>query len=128
MERTVLTFSGRETSTQVSLSMIALYSSRIACFQLGSYTAWKGDLGVGEEVVTWKLYLGLAFIISTLERKTIGCCEVDGGGGGGGEVFSGGVFGGSVVLYGDGVGNGVRGVVCGVACGVVCGVVCGGVC
>ncbi|GJR60279.1 hypothetical protein Tco_1502441 [Tanacetum coccineum] len=81
---------------------------------------------MGEEVVTWKLYLGLAFTIPTLERVTIGCCEVDGGGGGGGEVFGGGVFGGSVVFSGDGVGNGVRGVVCGVACGVVCGVVCGG--
>ncbi|GJT52428.1 hypothetical protein Tco_0978585 [Tanacetum coccineum] len=70
----------------------------------------------GEEVVTWKLYLGLTFTIPTLERVTIGCCEVDGGGGGGGKVF-----GGSVVFSGDGVGNRVRGVVCGVACGVVCG-------
>ncbi|GKC11355.1 hypothetical protein Tco_1008137 [Tanacetum coccineum] len=77
---------------------------------------------MGEEVVTWKLYLGLAFTILTLERVTIGCCEVDGGGGGG-ELFGGGVFGGSVVFSGDGVGNRVRGVVCGVACGVVCGVV-----
>ncbi|GJU22936.1 hypothetical protein Tco_1156278 [Tanacetum coccineum] len=80
---------------------------------------------MGEEVVTWKLYLGLAFTIPTLESVTIGCCEVDGGGvgGGGEEVFSGGVLRGSVVFSGDGVGNGVRGVVCGVACGVVCGVV-----
>ncbi|GJZ73109.1 hypothetical protein Tco_0637255, partial [Tanacetum coccineum] len=78
---------------------------------------------MGEEVVTWKLYLGLAFIIPTLERVTIGCCEVDGGGGGGGggEVFGGEVFGGSVVFSGDGAGNGVTGVVCGVACRVVCG-------
>ncbi|GKF14344.1 hypothetical protein Tco_0055806, partial [Tanacetum coccineum] len=67
-----------------------------------------------------KLYLGLAFTIPTLERVTIGCCEVDGGGGGG-EVFGGGVIGGSVMFSGDGVGNGVRGVVCGVACGVACG-------
>nr|GEV02348.1 hypothetical protein [Tanacetum cinerariifolium] len=77
----MLTFSGRGTSTQVSLSMRALYSSRIACFQLESRRAWKGDLGIGEEVV-------------------------DGGGGGGDEVFGGGeVFGGSVVFSGDGVGN-----------------------
>nr|GEU45168.1 hypothetical protein [Tanacetum cinerariifolium] len=89
--------------------------------------AWKGDLGMREEVVTWKLYLGLAFKIPTLERVTIGCCEVDGSDGGG-KVFSGGVFGGSVVFSGDGVGNRVRGVVCGVACGVVCGVDYGGVC
>ncbi|GJR60282.1 hypothetical protein Tco_1502444 [Tanacetum coccineum] len=75
---------------------------------------------MGDEVVTWKLYLGLAFTIPTLECVTIGCCEVDGGGGG--EVFGGGVFGGSVVFSGDGVGNEVRGVVYGVACGVVCGV------
>ncbi|GJZ40573.1 hypothetical protein Tco_0587459 [Tanacetum coccineum] len=73
-----------------------------------------------KEVVTWKLYLGLAFTIPTLKRVTIGCCEVDGSGGG--EVFGGGVFGGNVVFGGDGVGNGVRGVVCGVAYGVVCGV------
>nr|GEU31577.1 hypothetical protein [Tanacetum cinerariifolium] len=85
----------------------------------GSHRAWKGDLRMGEEVVTWKLYLGLAFKFSTLERVTIRCCEVDGGGGGGGgEVFGGGVFGGSVVFSGDGVGNGVRGVVCGVSYGV----------
>ncbi|GKF00775.1 hypothetical protein Tco_0027698 [Tanacetum coccineum] len=109
--------------------MRALYSSHITCFQLGSRKAWKGDLGMGKEVVTWKLYLRLAFAILTLEHVTIGCCEVDGGGGGGGgEVFSGGVFGGSVVFSGDGAGNGVTCVVCGVACGVVCGVVCGGVC
>nr|GEV58716.1 hypothetical protein [Tanacetum cinerariifolium] len=58
-----------------------------------------------EEVVTWKLYLGLAFTIPTLECVTIGCYEVDGGcdgGGRGGEVFGGGVFGGSVVFSGDG--------------------------
>nr|GEU80031.1 hypothetical protein [Tanacetum cinerariifolium] len=35
------------------------------------------------------------------------------GGGGGGEVFGGGVFGGSIVFSGDGVGNRVRCVVCG---------------
>ncbi|GJW66458.1 hypothetical protein Tco_0120882 [Tanacetum coccineum] len=128
MERTMLTFGGRGTSTQVLLSMIVLYSSHIACFQLGSRKAWKRDLEMGEEVVTWKLYLGLAFTISTLERVTIGCCEVDGSGGGGGELFGGGMFGGSVVFSGDGVGNGVRGVVYGVACGVFYGVVCGGVC
>ncbi|GKD73549.1 hypothetical protein Tco_1331831 [Tanacetum coccineum] len=97
--------------------MRALYSSHIAYFQLGSHRAWKGDLGMGEEVVTWKLYLGLAFTIPTLERVTIGCYEVDGGGGGGGELFGGGVYGGSIVFSGDGVGNGVRGVVYGVACG-----------
>nr|GEX72380.1 DNA glycosylase [Tanacetum cinerariifolium]GEX75945.1 DNA glycosylase [Tanacetum cinerariifolium] len=77
--------------------------------------ACKGDFGMGEDVVTWKLYLGLAFTIPTLERVTIGFCEVDGGGGGG-EVFGGGVFGCSVVFSGDGVGNGVGGVVCVVAC------------
>ncbi|GJT10327.1 hypothetical protein Tco_0857369, partial [Tanacetum coccineum] len=104
--------------------MRALYSSHIACFQLGSRRAWKGDLGMWEEVVTWKFYFGLAFTILTLKRVTIGCYQVDGGGGGGGgELFGGGVFGGSVVFSGDGVGNEVRGVVCGVACGVVCGVV-----
>nr|GEZ81623.1 hypothetical protein [Tanacetum cinerariifolium] len=60
-----------------------------------------------EEVITWKLYLGLAFTILTLERVTIGCCEVDGGGGGGdGKEFGGSeVFGGSVVFSGDGVGT-----------------------
>ncbi|GKF01431.1 hypothetical protein Tco_0028354 [Tanacetum coccineum] len=100
--------------------MRALYSSHVACFQLGSRRAWKGDLGMGEEVVTWKLYLGLAFTIPTLKRMAIGCCEI---GGGDGEVFGGRVFGGSVVFSGDGAGNGVRGIVCGVACGVVCGVV-----
>nr|GEX86448.1 hypothetical protein [Tanacetum cinerariifolium] len=62
---------------------------------------------MGEEVVTWKLYLRLAFIILTLERVTIGCCEV---------------FGGIVVFSDDGVGNRVRRIVCSVACGVVCGV------
>ncbi|GJY75661.1 hypothetical protein Tco_0480777 [Tanacetum coccineum] len=50
--------------------------------KLGSRRAWKGDLRIGEEVVTCKLYLGLAFTILTLERVTIGCCEVGGGGGG----------------------------------------------
>ncbi|GJU81979.1 hypothetical protein Tco_1284344 [Tanacetum coccineum] len=89
--------------------MRALYSSHIACFQLGSHRAWKGDLGMGEEVVTCKLYLGLAFTIPTLERVTIGCCEVDGGGGGGGVVD-----GGVGVVCGDGVGRGVGGVDCGV--------------
>ncbi|GJW24075.1 hypothetical protein Tco_0037886 [Tanacetum coccineum] len=60
----------------------------------------------GEEVVTCKLYLGLAFTISTLERVTIGCCEVGGGGGG--------VVGGVGVVCGDGVDRGVGGVDCGV--------------
>nr|GEV69602.1 RNA-dependent RNA polymerase 6 [Tanacetum cinerariifolium] len=82
--------------------MRALYSSHIACFQLGSRKAWKGDLGIGEEVVTCKLYLWLAFTISTLERVTIGCCEVAGGGGG--------VVGGVGVVCGDGVDSGVGGV------------------
>ncbi|GJZ91224.1 retrovirus-related pol polyprotein from transposon TNT 1-94 [Tanacetum coccineum] len=81
-----------------------------------------GDLGIGEEVVTCKLYLGLAFIVLTLERVTIGCYEVGGGGGGGG------VIGGVGVVCGDDVDSGVRGVVCGVVCGFVCGVVCGVVC
>ncbi|GKC77828.1 hypothetical protein Tco_1128602, partial [Tanacetum coccineum] len=72
-----------------------------------SRRALKGDLGIGEEVVTWKLYLGLTFIVITLERMTIGCFEVGGGGGGGGGVFGVGVFGGSVMFSGDGVGNGV---------------------
>ncbi|GKD19261.1 hypothetical protein Tco_1208419 [Tanacetum coccineum] len=79
----MLTFGGRGTSTHVLLSIRALYSSHIAYFQLGSRKAWKGDLGIGEEVVTCKLYLGLAFTILTLERMTIGCCVVGGGGGGG---------------------------------------------
>ncbi|GKD09632.1 hypothetical protein Tco_1189317, partial [Tanacetum coccineum] len=65
---------------------------------------------MGEEVVTCKLYLGLAFKIPTLERVTIGCCEVDGGGGGvvagGGGVVAGGVG----VVCGDGIGRGVGGV------------------
>nr|GEY14941.1 hypothetical protein [Tanacetum cinerariifolium] len=61
------------------------------------------DTGVrGEEVVTCKLYLGLAFTILTLERVTIGCCEVGGGG----------VVGGVGVVFGDGVDSGVRGVDC----------------
>ncbi|GKD31031.1 hypothetical protein Tco_1241809, partial [Tanacetum coccineum] len=81
-----------------------------------------GDLGIGEEVVTCKLYLGLDFIVLTLERVTIGCYEVGGGGGGGG------VIGGVGVVCGDDVDSGVRGVVCGVVCGFVCGVVCGVVC
>ncbi|GKB19235.1 hypothetical protein Tco_0853158 [Tanacetum coccineum] len=85
---------------------------------LGSRRAWKGDLGMGEEVVTWKLYLVLAFTVPTLQRVIIGCCKVCGGGGGGGRVFDGGVFGSSAVFSGDGVGNGVGGIVCGVACGV----------
>ncbi|GJS41473.1 hypothetical protein Tco_0566516 [Tanacetum coccineum] len=71
----------------------------------GSRRAWKGDLGIGEEVVTCKLYLGLAFTIPTLKRVTIGCCEV--GGGGGGVV-------GGVGVCGDGVDSGVGGVDCGV--------------
>ncbi|GKD43134.1 hypothetical protein Tco_1267779, partial [Tanacetum coccineum] len=78
-----------------------LYSSHIACFQLGSRRAWKGDLGIGEEVVTCKLYLGLAFTILTLERVTIGCCEVGGGGGGGGS-------GGVGAVCGDGVDRGLE--------------------
>ncbi|GKG27283.1 hypothetical protein Tco_0402986, partial [Tanacetum coccineum] len=57
MEQTMLIFGGRGTSTQVSLSMRALYSSHIVCFQLGSRRAWKADLGMREEMVTWKLYL-----------------------------------------------------------------------
>nr|GEW69978.1 RNA-dependent RNA polymerase 6 [Tanacetum cinerariifolium] len=90
--------------------MRALYSSHIACFQLGSRKAWKGDLGIGEEVVTCKLYLWLAFIILTLERVTIGCCEVAGGGGG--------VVGGVSVVCGDGVDSGVGGVNCGFVFGL----------
>ncbi|GJR62758.1 hypothetical protein Tco_1504920 [Tanacetum coccineum] len=91
MERTMLTFDGRGTSTQVLLSMRALYSSHIAYLQLGSRRAWKEDLGIREEVVD--------------------------GGGGGGEVFGGGVFGGNDV--GKGVGGVVCGVACRVVCGVV---------
>ncbi|GJZ31494.1 hypothetical protein Tco_0576541 [Tanacetum coccineum] len=112
----MLTFGGRGTSTQVLLSMRALYSLHIACFQLGSRRAWKRDLGIGEEVITCKLYSGLAFTIPTLERVTIGCCEVGGGSGGG-------VVGGVGVVYGDGVDRGVGGVDCEVVCGFVCGVV-----
>ncbi|GKC49156.1 hypothetical protein Tco_1071901 [Tanacetum coccineum] len=104
----MFTFGGRGTSTHVLLSMRDLYSSHIACFQLGSRRAWKGDLGIGEEVVKCKLYLGLAFKIPTLERVTIGCCVV-GGGGGGGVVGGVGVGGG-----GDDVDRGVGGVDCGV--------------
>ncbi|GJW69727.1 hypothetical protein Tco_0126644 [Tanacetum coccineum] len=44
----------------------------------------KDDLGIEGDVVTCKLYLGLAFTILNLERVTIGYCEVGGGGGGGG--------------------------------------------
>ncbi|GKC53611.1 hypothetical protein Tco_1076356 [Tanacetum coccineum] len=62
-----------------------------------SRRAWKGDLGIEEEVVTCKLYLGLSFIILTLERVTIGCCEMGGGG----------VVGGVGVVCGDGVDRGV---------------------
>ncbi|GKF30921.1 hypothetical protein Tco_0100719 [Tanacetum coccineum] len=80
----------------------------------GSQRAWKGDLGIGEEVVTCKLYW-LAFTISTLERVTIGCCEVGGGGGVGGVVC------GVSVVCGDGVDRGVGGVDCRVVCGFVCG-------
>nr|GEV92331.1 RNA-dependent RNA polymerase 6-like [Tanacetum cinerariifolium] len=90
--------------------MRALYSSHIACFQLGLREAWKGDLGIKEEVVTRKLYLGLAFTILTLERVTIGCCEVAGGGGG--------VVGGVGVICGDGVDSGVGGVDCGFVFGL----------
>ncbi|GJZ84792.1 hypothetical protein Tco_0650131 [Tanacetum coccineum] len=106
MERTMLTFSRRGTSTQVLLSMRALYSSHIACFQLGSRRAWNGDLGIGEEVVTCKLYLGLAFTVLTLERVTIRYCEVGSGGGGGGVIR------GVGVVYDDSVNSGVRGEVC----------------
>ncbi|GJU70025.1 hypothetical protein Tco_1256284 [Tanacetum coccineum] len=91
----------------------------------GSRRAWKGDLGIGEEVVTRKLYLRLAFTIPTLERVTIGCCEVGGGSGGG-------VVGGVGVVCGDSVDRGVGGVdygvVCGYVCGIIYGVICGGVC
>nr|GEW55563.1 RNA-directed DNA polymerase, eukaryota [Tanacetum cinerariifolium] len=52
---------------------------------LGSRRASKEDLRIVEEVVTCKLYLGLAFTIPNLERVTIWCCEVGGGGGGGGR-------------------------------------------
>ncbi|GJZ25249.1 RNA-directed DNA polymerase, eukaryota [Tanacetum coccineum] len=96
----MLTFGGRGTSTHVLLSMRALYSSHIACFQLGSHRAWNGDLEIGEEVVTWKLYLGLGFTVPTLERVTIGCFKVGGGGGG--------VTGGIGVVCGDGVDSEVK--------------------
>nr|GEV13402.1 cytochrome P450 734A1-like [Tanacetum cinerariifolium] len=74
--------------------------------------AWNGDLWIGEEVVTYRLYLGLAFIVLTLKRVTLRCCEVGGGGGGSG----GGVIGGVGVVCSDGVDSGgvVRGFVCGV--------------
>nr|GEY35341.1 hypothetical protein [Tanacetum cinerariifolium] len=58
------------------------------------------DLGIEEEVVTCKLYLWLAFIILTLERVTIGCCEVRRGGGG--------VVSGVDDVCGDGVDSGVK--------------------
>ncbi|GKG32444.1 hypothetical protein Tco_0429954, partial [Tanacetum coccineum] len=48
-------------------------------------------------------------------------------GGGGGKVFGGGVFGGTIMVSGNGFGNKVAGFVCGVACGVVYGMVCDGV-
>ncbi|GKF92366.1 hypothetical protein Tco_0279085 [Tanacetum coccineum] len=52
----MLTFGGRGTNTHVLLSMRALYLSHIACFQLESRRAWKGDLGIGEEgVARWVL-------------------------------------------------------------------------
>nr|GEU58837.1 hypothetical protein [Tanacetum cinerariifolium] len=75
--------------------------------------AWNGDLGIGEEVVTYRLYLGLAFTVLTLERATLRCCEVGGGDGGGG----GGVIGGVGVVCSDGVDS--EGVVRGFVCGVV---------
>ncbi|GJT29434.1 hypothetical protein Tco_0909709 [Tanacetum coccineum] len=100
----MLTFSGRGTSTHVLLSMRALYLPHIAYFQLGSRRTWKGDLRIGDEALTCKLYLGLAFTIPTLERVTIWCCEVGSGGGGGGVV------GGVDIVYGDGVDRGVGGV------------------
>ncbi|GKA00303.1 hypothetical protein Tco_0672853 [Tanacetum coccineum] len=101
----MLKFGRRGASTQVLLSMRALYLSHIGCFQLGSHWAWNGDLGIWEEEVTWKLYLGLAFTVLTLERVTIGCFEVVGRGGGGG----GGVTGAVGVVCGDGVDNEVEG-------------------
>nr|GEZ93831.1 hypothetical protein [Tanacetum cinerariifolium] len=48
---------------------------------------WR--LKIGEEVVACNLYLGLAFIVPTLERVIIGCCKVGGGGGGGVGVVCG---------------------------------------
>nr|GEV12812.1 putative ribonuclease H-like domain-containing protein [Tanacetum cinerariifolium] len=87
----MLTFGGQGTSTQVLLLMRALYSSHIACFQLESRRAWKGDLRIGDEMV-------------------------GGGSGGGGD---GGLIGGVGVVCGDGVDSGVGDVVCGVVCGVV---------
>nr|GEW23769.1 hypothetical protein [Tanacetum cinerariifolium] len=98
---------------------------RVLALRVPRQEGMERRLRDGGRGVTWKLYLGLAFTILTLERVTIRCCEVNGGGGG--EVFGGGggeVFGGSVVFSGDGVGNEVRGVVFGVTCGVVCGGVC----
>ncbi|GJS41950.1 hypothetical protein Tco_0566993 [Tanacetum coccineum] len=91
----MLTFGGRGTSTHVLLSMRALYSSHIAYFQLGSRRAWKGDLGIGEEV---------------------------GGGGGGGVVGGVCIVCGDGVDRG--VGGVDCGVVCGFVCGVICGGVC----
>ncbi|GKB32669.1 hypothetical protein Tco_0872070 [Tanacetum coccineum] len=89
---------------------------------------WQGGMAMREVVVTWKLYLGLAFIIPTLERVTIGCFEVDGGVvGGDGEVFGGGLFGGGRCdLEVTGVAKSWEVLFDGVACRVVCGVVVGG--
>ncbi|GKB74725.1 hypothetical protein Tco_0936137 [Tanacetum coccineum] len=72
--------------------MRALYSSHIACFQLGSRRAWNGDLGIRDEVMG------------------------SGGGGGGVIVGVGVVYGDGVD---SGVGGVVYGVVYGVVCGVV---------
>nr|GEW18603.1 uncharacterized mitochondrial protein AtMg00810-like [Tanacetum cinerariifolium] len=58
----------------------------------------------------------LAFIVLTLERVTIRCCEVGGGSGGGGDDW---LIGGVGVVCGDGVDSGVGDVVCGVVCSVV---------
>nr|GEW98167.1 hypothetical protein [Tanacetum cinerariifolium] len=95
-------------------------------FSLYNHIEWKmltfGGRGTStkEEVVTCKLYLGLAFTISTLKRVTIRCCEVGGSGGGRGRGVVGGV---GVVC---GVDSGVGGADCGVVCGFVCGGVCWG--
>nr|GEX13554.1 RNA-directed DNA polymerase, eukaryota [Tanacetum cinerariifolium] len=116
----VLAFGGprqKVVTKKNTVSKSRLARSRITCpTQHQRFRrAWKGDLGIEEEVVTCKLYLGLAFTISTLERVTIGCCEVRGGGGGGG-----GVVGGVGVVCGEGVDSRVRGVDCRVVCGFVC--------
>nr|GEW56151.1 reverse transcriptase domain-containing protein [Tanacetum cinerariifolium] len=93
------------------------YKEFISC-QPFYFNGTEGAIGLicwfEQDVVTCKLYLGLAFTILTLERVTIACYEVGGGGGGGGVS----------VLCGDGVDDGVGGVVCGVVYGVVCGGVC----